>query len=151
MGKAVIRAIGNEIRLAAGPLQQCAGQPAGAEAVVHGMSRIYSENGSDAVLLVDATNAFNLLNQRIVLLNIQALCPALAPFLVNIYQRNATLFVGGDALLLQEGTTQGDPLAMAMFAVAIRPLIDRISGTEAVQVWFADDAAGGGKLPSLRA
>ena len=41
-----------------------------------------------------------------------------------------------------EGTTQGDPLAMAMYTLAISPLIhqlrDNCPGVQ--QVWFADDA-----------
>jgi len=49
----------------------------------------------------------------------------------------------------QEGTTQGDPLAMAMYAVAIITLIHSLHGL-LTQVWFADDAQGVGKLPELR-
>ena len=52
----------------------------------------------------------------------------------------------------QEGTTQGDPLAMAMFALATIPLIQTLSTTRegSKQAWFADDAAFGGCLESLR-
>ena len=50
-----------------------------------------------------------------------------------------------------EGTTQGDPLAMAMYALAIRPLIDKLIDAEpnARQVWFADDATAAGRLATL--
>ena len=50
-----------------------------------------------------------------------------------------------------EGTTQGDPLAMAMYALAIRPLIDKLRDAEpnARQVWFADDATAAGRLATL--
>ena len=56
--------------------------------------------------------------------------------------------MGGEILLSQEGTTHGDPLAMAMYALATVPLIDKTNGL--LQVWYADDAAGAGKLASLR-
>ena len=47
--------------------------------------------------------------------------------------------------------TQGDPLAMAMFALATIPLIHQLMQSSAVsQAWFADDATAGGKLRSLR-
>ena len=48
----------------------------------------------------------------------------------------------------REGTTQGDPLAMAMFALASVPLINILS-PKAKQVWYADDAAAAGKIKDL--
>ncbi len=150
IGKAIVKSMSQDIRAAAGPLQQCAGQPAGSEAAIHCMAQVFFDAGSDAVLLVDATNAFNNLNRKVALLNIKVLCPTLAPFLINIYRTDAALFVAGDVIHSREGTTQGDPLAMAMFAIAIRPLIDRLAIAKALQVWFADDAAGGGTVLALR-
>ena len=59
----------------------------------------------------------------------------------NTYRDDVQLFIDGDTLLSQEGTTQGDFLAMAMYAVAITPLIRRsLEDDETKQVWFADDA-----------
>ena len=49
----------------------------------------------------------------------------------------------------QEGTTQGDPLAMPMYAISIVPVIQQLKGL-ARQVWYADDAAAGGSLLQLR-
>ncbi len=48
----------------------------------------------------------------------------------------------------QEGTTQGDPLAlaMAMYAIAITPLIYQLEDTGIKQAWYADDATAGGSL-----
>ena len=48
-----------------------------------------------------------------------------------------------------EGTTQGDPLAMAMYAIGTLPLIRRLSNS-VTQVWYADDAAAAGSLKNLR-
>ena len=59
------------------------------------------------------------------------------------------LFIDGETLLSREGTTQGDPLAMAMYAIATVPLIERLQ-QHVTQVWFADDATAGGKLLDLR-
>ena len=41
----------------------------------------------------------------------------------------------------QKGTTQGDPLAMPMYAIGIIPVIQQLIGI-ARQVWYADNAAG---------
>ena len=51
--------------------------------------------------------------------------------------------MGGETLLSQEGTTRGDPLAMAVYA-------DKVKTNGLCQVWYEDDAAGGRKLASLR-
>ena len=40
--------------------------------------------------------------------------------------------------LSREGTTQGDPLVMLMYAVSLVPLIQSLSGI-VHQVWCADD------------
>ena len=47
-----------------------------------------------------------------------------------------------------KGTTQGDPLAIGMYALAMVPLIRRLC-TEMPQVCFADDASAVGSLSSL--
>ena len=51
----------------------------------------------------------------------------------------------------REGTTQVDPLAMVVFAVASIPLIRELSAAAAVkQLWYVDDATGMGSLHELR-
>ena len=57
--------------------------------------------------------------------NIRVLCPALGPVVVNTCRSKIDLFVGGETILSVEGTTQGDPLAMAIYAIAITPLVRR--------------------------
>ena len=107
----------------------------------------------DGVLLVDATNAFNSLNRKVALANMRQVCPALETVLTNCYQSPTRLFVsGGGEIASREGTTQGDPLGMAMFAPAMVPLINSLKERAArtIQVWFADDATGVGPIESLK-
>ena len=150
IGKTIASVLRHKIRAAAGPLQMCAGQHAGCEAATHALARVFAEADTEAVILEDASNAFNSMNRQLALRNIPVLCPALARYVINTYRCHAPLFVGGGVIYSHEGTTQGDPLAMAMFAIAVRPLIDRTAPTGATQVWFADDAAGGGTLLKIR-
>ncbi|EDO35883.1 predicted protein [Nematostella vectensis] len=107
---------------------------------------------TDAVMLVDASNAFNSVNRAAALPNIRVLCPTLAPFVINTYRLPARLFVErGKELVSAEGTTQGDPLAMSMCALSLQPLISRLqAATQVNQCWFADDATGCGSLDDVR-
>ena len=106
-----------------GILQLCAEQTAGIEAAIHIMNQLYEDDNTEAILLVDVRNAFNLLNCQAALHKIRVLCPSLATVLTNTYGGSADLFVGGEVLSSQEGTTQGDPLAMSMYAIGIMLLI----------------------------
>ena len=47
-----------EIKEAAGPLQVCASHNVGVEAAIHTMSQVFEEEGTDGILLIDASNAF---------------------------------------------------------------------------------------------
>ena len=108
---------------AAGSLQLCAGQDAGIEAAIHAMRYIFDDTETEGMLLADATNAFNSLNREVCLQNVQHLCPALSHLVINTCRQPANLYVGGERLLSEEGTTQGDPVAMAMYAIGITPLL----------------------------
>ena len=148
IGKAVMRIVKRDLQDAVGSIQLCAGQDAGCEAAVHAMECIFAEDDTEAMILVDATNAFNRLNRQVTLVNCEVICPALSPILTNTYRNNSWLFVDGQCMLSKEGTTQGDPLAMAMYAIGTQPLIRRLDGI-AKQVWYADDSAAGSSLERL--
>ena len=51
----------------------------------------------------------------------------------------------------REGVTQGDPLSMFFYAVAMLPLIRSLSEANSwTQIWYADDSACAAKLANLR-
>jgi len=62
IAKVILSVIRDDIRAAAGSLQLCAGRLSGCEATVHPMRQLYSSSDVEAVILVDASNAFNSLN-----------------------------------------------------------------------------------------
>ena len=127
IAKAVIVIVRDDVLQAAGPLQLCAGQPAGCEAAIHAMRRVFDSPETEGVLQVDATNAFNCLNRQAALQNISILCPSFARILINTYRMDSRLFIDGEYILSQEGTTQGDPLAMPMYALGVVPLIHQLA------------------------
>ena len=73
------------------------------------MHSIYEYFETEAIFLLDASNAFNSLDRQVALRNISLLVSAIHPILVNTYRKPSDLFVFGTRLLSQEGTTQGDP------------------------------------------
>ena len=153
IAKAVLSIFRLDIQDAAGPLQVCAGQDGGCEAAVHAMRQFYAEQNVQGVLLVDASNAFNTINRQVALHNIKSICPPIHQILVNTYQAPIRCIICGDGeISSSEGTTQGDPLAMAMYALAVKPLIEKLQydAPAVKQVWYADDATGAGTCDDLR-
>ena len=152
IAKAILYATKGDVQDAAGARQLCAGQIAGIEAAIHSVTDAFHSDDVEAVLLVDASNAFNSLNREVALRNIQIVCPALAKILINTYREPTELFVDGITLISEEGTTQGDPLAMPFYALATVPLINRLDVVEDLkQVWYADDASASGSIASVHA
>jgi len=99
----------------------CGGQTSRIEAAVHAALQAFDSGKCKAALLKEATNAFNFLNRQVALRNIRRLCPPIATILVNSYRAPTELFVDCDVILSQEGTTQGDPLAMAQLWLLRQP------------------------------
>ena len=142
VGKTITAAIKPDILSSAGSLQLCAGHQSGCEAAVHAMKDIFEEEDTDGILLIDATNAFNSINRAVLLHNIRYICPPMATYIRNSYQRHSRLFIlGGGEIRSEEGATQGDPLAMAAYGVGITPLFQLIRN-DTKQVAFADDLSG---------
>ena len=152
IGKTIVTEIKEDIMESAGCLQLCAGQKAGCEAAAHAMQEIFEDDETDGVLFIDASNAFNSLNREALLHNIKYLCPPMATYLRNCYGQPSRLFVGGKEILSQEGSTQGDPLAMPGYGVGILPLLMLIKADDPIlkHVAYADDIGGGSRLENLR-
>ena len=137
---------------ACGATQVCAGHKSGSGAAIHAMHNIFESDETDAALLVDASNAFNSLNRAAALHNVRVLCPIIATYAINTYRAPVRLIVTEEKeLLSSEGTTQGDPLAMSLYAISLQPLITLLSiRSSAKQCWYADDATGAGALTDIR-
>lgn len=161
IGKAVMEVVKDDIRKVVGNLQVCAGQQAGCEAAIHAVRRMFQDQECQAVLMVDASNAFNNINREATLHNIKMKCPIFAMYVENMYKEPAKLFISSRAdqtlgnpevIESSEGTTQGDPVAMAMYALGMMRLQDiiRHENTSVKQVAYADDLTGVGKATDLK-
>ena len=115
-----------DVQKAVGNLQVCTSQHAGAEAAIHAMRELYDDKECEAVLLVDALNAFNTLNREAMMHNIGILCPTLTTFGQNTYRQSAHLILSDRSMITsEEGTTQGDPTALAMHALGLVALQEK--------------------------
>ena len=152
ISKAILYVIKDDIQDAAGSNQLCSGQVAGIEAAVHAVRQSFGSEETEGILLVDASNVFNSLNRANALANIRCLCSSFSIVLTNTYQKSTELILGRDTLLSQEGTTQGDPLAMPFYALATRLLIDALAleVPNIMQIWYADDASATGRISDLK-
>ena len=152
IGKVIGWTLKQDIQQAAGPLQVATGLESGAEAAIHAMREIFEGEDCEAVILVDASNAFNALNRQTALHNIQYICPPFATILINTYRQPSRLIISkGKEILSMEGTTQGDNLAMSFYALGTTGMQLQLRNIDVKQVWLADDGTGGGKIISLRA
>ena len=119
-GKVVVSVLNENVIKCTGTLQACDGQEAGIEAAIHSMNMMYEDESTDAILLVDASNAFNSLNRQFFLNNLSYLCPSIAIFVKNCCSTPSRLFkVGATEITSREGTTQGDPVSMAIYGIGV--------------------------------
>ena len=59
------------------------------------------------------------MNRAAALHNIQVQSPSLSKYIINSYRKESKLFItGGAEISSKEGTTQGDPLALAWYSIA---------------------------------
>ena len=136
IGKTIGWVLKKDIQASAGPLQTATGLKGDAEAAIHAMKEVFDNDDTEAIIPVDAKNAFNALNRMVALHNIQILCPPFANILINTYGVPSRLFIsGGEEILSAEGTTQGDNLAMSFYSLATAPLQSRLRRISVRQVW----------------
>ena len=120
VGKVIVSILRDDIISSIGPLQVCAGQEPGWEAAIDAMYEMYKEH-SEAVLLLDAANAFNSVNWKVFLHKINVIFPSISiytlllyetvihyyPFIYHWRDRDRTF---------SEGITQDDPVTMWIYA-----------------------------------
>ena len=110
-GKEIMIIFKKDITDAARPLQLSAGQEAG----VHAMGDFLTE------ILIDAENAFS---RKVMLHDLNFICPIITMYITNYYVAPVRLFRTGEGeILSKEGTTQGNSTAIGAYALGILPLI----------------------------
>ena len=77
IGKTVMRTFRKDVTEVGGAEQLCVGQDGGCEAAVHAMVDMFNDDNDDSKggLQIDASNAFNCINRKVLLQNIKITCP----------------------------------------------------------------------------
>ena len=121
------------------------------------MCDFFQQDKTEAVLLVDAKNAFNSISWKTMLHNISIMCPILSTFVSNCYLVPVRPFIlGNQEIKSKEGTTQGDPTVMTVYVLGMTPLIHflheyvSINNNICKEVAFADDFTIAGKIEGIR-
>ena len=74
---------------------------------------------SDGFVQIDASNAFNLINRTLLLHIVKMLCPEIATYINNCYIKPFRLLITGrNEISSNEGTIQGGPIAIGVFALS---------------------------------
>lgn len=106
-GKCIVKTLKTDLQEATSILQTCSGVSSGIEVAIHAMRTTFYEEDCEAILLVDASNAFNSLNRAVAVHNLQFICPTFYRYIKNTYQCPADLVInnpnGEDKHLSSEG------------------------------------------------
>ena len=91
------------------------------------MADEFQKEQTEAMLLVDATNAFNSMHRAKSLNTVKKQCPTFYQYLKNTYQTPTHQYISGSKeghfVWSEEGATQGDNCAMAYYAIGTTPII----------------------------
>ena len=126
-GKEVVTHIRTEIIKPVGTKQVCAVKEAGCKSIIHAMYPMHEDETWEGTLLVYASNAFNSINRNFFLHNVTIICPAISMYVKNCYSLHSQLFIkGANKIRFCEGATQGDPIPIVAYTIAIILMILKI-------------------------
>ena len=124
-GKIVMKLLKRDVLKATGFLQLCARQDAAVKRLFMPFMKCSIKK---AEVIVDASNAFNTINPEALLHNTKILCPSISTYIKGCYSSRTDLYIqSGRSIKSEEGTTQGNPTAMAIYALGITRLLAWLS------------------------
>lgn len=119
------------------------GIPCGGEGILHAANKLLEMKGHDnsmTMLLVDFSNAFNLVNKTVLVREVREMCPSIASWVEFCYSIPARLYYNESILTSAKGVQQGDPLGPLLFALILHPLVNKIASECSLDfhAWYLD-------------
>ena len=137
IGRSIVKCVKINLQLVGGKVQMCLGQKTSIGHAIHALHRQYLENRTEVIPPIDNENAFNSFNRDLAL-KTSVLSRNLS------FSTQSVFFIDKRVIKFQEGTTQDDPITMAIYGLAILLLINML------EVQKSDDGNVPGSLESLR-
>ncbi|GKD51664.1 putative reverse transcriptase domain-containing protein, partial [Tanacetum coccineum] len=105
------------------------------------MSNEYHNDGSLAMLTMDFSNAFNLVDRSTLLHEVRVKCPSISLWVDFLYGQASRLYIGDTHIWSATEVQQGDPLGPLLFALILHPLLHKIKDSckLLLHVWYLDD------------
>ena len=120
-GKIVCYHVRDELSKVLAPIQIGFGVKGGAEALIHAV-RCFATAGHEkamAIIKFDFKNAFNVLFRKLLLSEVEEICPEMSPMIRQAYSRYSNLIYDEEIFLSKRGVQQGDPLGPPAFYIGI--------------------------------
>ncbi|GJZ96550.1 putative reverse transcriptase domain-containing protein [Tanacetum coccineum] len=101
----------------------------------------YHNDGSLAMLTVDFSNAFNLVDRSALLHEVRVKCPSISLWVDFLYGQASRLYIGDTHIWSATRVQQGDPLGPLLFALILHPLLHKIKDSckLLLHAWYLDD------------
>ncbi|GJS29937.1 putative reverse transcriptase domain-containing protein [Tanacetum coccineum] len=144
VSKVAMKGVGKEMSKYLGDFQFGVGVLGGVEAVLHSVNRLLSEyhnNRSLAMLTVDFSKAFNLVDRSESLQEVRVRCPSIFVWVDFLYGQATRLYIGDTHIWSATRVQQGDPLGPFLFALVLHLLVHKIRDTckLLLHAWYLDD------------
>ena len=153
--KVACTAVKNEAQRLLTPRQVGVAVSAACESVVHSVRDLISSHSHRtdmAVLKVDFSNAFNLIDRHTFIKEVRTKMPHIFNWIWYCYGSESILDYDNFTINSSCGVQQGDPLGPLLFSLALAKLTTRIDQASQLlfHVWYCDDGTLIGTIPELQ-